>query len=139
LKQTIAINRPCQRKTISISLPALSAPAVCYRIESEGDEAALRVSVVGHEPDGVLVQMDVVCHLSTLAGAPRTRAEAPSARAAEAAATRAAAWGGAQRGSREAAWGGAQREQGGHGDAILKAVERAAAEEVVGSREALGL
>jgi len=48
----------------------------------------------------------------------------------------AAACGGAQRGSREAAWGGAQREQGGRGDAVLEAVERATAEEAVGSREA---
>jgi len=39
--------------------------------------------------------------------------------------------GGAQRGSREAAWGGAQREQGGRGDAVLEAVESAAAEEAV--------
>ena len=38
-----------------------------------------------------------------------------------------------------AAWGGAQREQGGRGDAVLEAVERAAAEELVGSKEALGL
>ena len=37
----------------------------------------------------------------------------------------------AQRGSREAAWGGAQWEQGGRGDAVLEAVERAAAEEAV--------
>jgi len=51
----------------------------------------------------------------------------------------AAACGGAQRGSREAAWGGAQREQGGRRDAVLKAMERAAMEEAVGSREALGL
>ena len=43
----------------------------------------------------------------------------------------AAVCGGAQRRSREAAWGGAQREQGGRGDAILEAVERAAVEEVV--------
>ena len=47
-----------------------------------------------------------------------------------------AACGGAQRGSREAAWGGAQREQGGRGDAVLEAVERAATEETVGSRDA---
>jgi len=39
----------------------------------------------------------------------------------------------------EAAWGGAQREQGGRGDAVLVAVERAAAVEAVRSREALGL
>ena len=31
---------------------------------------------------------------------------------------------------------GAQQEQGGHGDDLLEAVERAAMEEVVGSREA---
>jgi len=43
----------------------------------------------------------------------------------------AAACEGAQRGSREAAWGGAQWEQGGRGDAVLEAVERAAAEEAV--------
>ena len=50
---------------------------------------------------------------------------------AEVAAACAAACGGAQRGSREAAWGGAQREQGGHGDAVLESVERAATKEAV--------